>query len=224
MKKCAVLTVGKSLGLSLALVASLVLADQALATNLVVNGSFESENQGFSSAYTYQPNLYPAGVYYVGANPNTYHANFASIAAQDGSLMMILNGASVSGTNVWREDQISVMPNTTYYFSTWVASVTAPSPAILNFSINGASIGTLNATSDSGWHQFYATWNSGNSTTADLALVNINTVAGGNDFALDNIVLDTINPTNPVPEPGTMLLLGAGFAGLVVLKRKGRTR
>src|SRR3546814_16032086 len=42
---------------------------------------------------------------------------------------------------VWFESGIAVEANTTYFFSTWIASTYPVSPAQLNFSINGASIG-----------------------------------------------------------------------------------
>ncbi len=199
----------------------LILISYSYAANLVVNGSFESGNTGFSSAYAYQSNLYPAGTYYVGSNPQAYHSSFWPISAKEGSNMMILNGASTANQSVWSQSGIAVTPNTTYFFSTWLASVTGSEAANLRFSINGSIIGSLTASLDGAWKQFYTTWNSGSSTTANLALVNMNTASGGNDFALDSIVLDTYHPVEPLLSAsstnfGNVLVGSSGTATVTV--------
>ncbi|MBY0444113.1 MAG: PEP-CTERM sorting domain-containing protein [Burkholderiales bacterium] len=131
--------------------------------------------------------------------------------------MMIVNGTDVLNASVWGQTGLTVLANTTYYFSTWVASVTPSAPAELSFSINGSSVGSLIATADGGWNQFYATWNSGSNTTANLNLVNLNLAKSGNDFALDNI---SMSATAPVPEPETYALMGLGLVGLMAARRR----
>lgn len=121
--------------------------------------------------------------------------------------------------NVYTTGPIAVTANTTYYFGAWVTSVYPLSAAILNFSINGASIGApFSPTLTTGdWSQFYVAWNSGAATSATISLVNQNTAFSGNDFALDDISLST---SIPVPEPMTLALFGAGLAGLGVIRRR----
>jgi len=107
--------------------------------------------------------------------------------------MMIVNGASIPGTNVWCQT-VSVIPNTDYDFSTWATSVYPISPAILQFSINGVLLGApfVLPTTPCLWTQFFDTWNSGINTTANICVVNQNTITGGNDFALDDIIFSPL--------------------------------
>jgi gliding motility-associated-like protein len=101
---------------------------------------------------------------------------------------MIVNGATIAGQSVWCQT-ISVMPNTEYFFSTWVTSIGASNPAILQFSVNGQPLANPFNVSGAAcsWNQFSETWNSGSSNTATICIVNQNTIAGGNDFGLDDI-------------------------------------
>jgi hypothetical protein len=224
VKKFAIMTV--------TLAAFALWAGTASAANLIPNGDFESGNTLFSSEYTYSPTDYgPAGIYSVDTNPHNYHGSWASYSAHGGSDMMIVNGADVANVNVWTVpvalSTISVVPNTDYYFSAWVASAYPSSPAVLQFSINGSPIGNpFTASTTTGlWQQFYASWNSGANTTVTLALVNQNTAYSGNDFTLDDIILDTARPggtETTVPEPMTMLLLGFGLFGLEGVRRFGK--
>ncbi len=155
----------KKLTIIMATVAALALGVRtALALNLIQNGGFESGNTLFSSAYTYSPtNYWPEGIYSVDTNPGLHHPLWASYSAHGGNYMMIVNGAVNPNVNVLAMPPVTVVPNTNYYFSAWVASAYPTSPAILNFSINGDLIGIpFTASTTTGlWQQFYAEWNSG---------------------------------------------------------------
>jgi len=179
--------------------------------NLIINGDFSNGNTGFTSAYIYDAVNRTEGEYFVGTSPNAWNPN-APVSCGDHTNgtgnMMIVNGNPGGAINVWKQ-QITVQPNTTYAFSTWIQSISPISPAILQFSINGASLGSpfSASTATCYWQQFYSTWNSGNNTTAIISLVNQNVVAQGNDFALDDISFspvalqrDSITITvNPLP-------------------------
>ncbi len=158
---------------------------------LICNGDFSLGNTCFSTQYTYSFNLWPEGYYYVGPDPHANHGNWASCADHTptaDNMMMIVNGAPIANQQVWCQT-VSVTPNTTYAFSTWVTSVHPANPARLQFSINGVLIGApFNATNVvCQWNQFYAVWNSGANTTAQICIVNQNLIRNGNDFALDDI-------------------------------------
>jgi hypothetical protein len=147
--------------------------------------------------------------------------------------MLIVNGNRVPNVTVWTAT-VEVTSNTLYDFSAWAASTYWRSPSSLAFSINGTILETpLALPSERGvWQQFAAPWFSGNTSTAVLSLVNLNTEWNGNDFVLDDIALTTrplVDPRefddpDPVPDAGsTLLLLGAGLAGLAGIRtRLGR--
>ena len=169
------------------------------ANNKVANGSFSAGNIGFSSSYIVPPGiqnsslLFPEGTYAITSNPRNVHSGFASfydhtVGTSIGK-MMVINGASTANVTVWSEN-ITVTPNTTYVFSVWFASAHPNSPGQLNFSINGSQLGsTIQLTNTTGlWQNFTTTWSSGSSTTATIGLVNQNTAASGNDFAMDDVV------------------------------------
>ena len=166
-------------------------AQCSITANLVSNGNFESGNTGFSSSYAYSSgNLVAEGKYDVLTNPRTDHASFATCTDHTSGTgkMMVLNAATTAGVSVWCQT-VSVSANSAYTFSTWIASVVGSNPAVLQFSINGVNLGTpfTASTSTCNWQQFCETWNSGASTSANICIVNQNTAAGGNDFALDDI-------------------------------------
>jgi hypothetical protein len=108
---------------------------------------------------------------------------------------------------IWQQT-VTVQPNTNYYFSAWAMNLNPVSPAILQFEVNGVLVGTIanlnlaekpaaeSAVRLSNWVRFYSNplWNSGTATTAIIRIRNLNTIAGGNDFALDDISFGTLDP------------------------------
>lgn len=167
-----------------------IVTTQVESGDLIGNGNFSSGNAAFSSGYNYTNDLGPEATYYVGSNPGNYHPAFATCGDHTSGTgeMMIVNGAGTPNTDVWCQT-INVRPNSDYAFRAWITSVTTGSPAILQFQINGSLIGPpFNAPSTTcDWQQFYALWNSGTNTTANICIINQNTITGGNDFAIDDI-------------------------------------
>lgn len=156
--------------------------------NLIDNGDFESGNFGFTTQYAYNPvTLWGEGTYTITSNPNSVHTGFSPCPAQNLSQMMVLNGAP-SLAEVWCQT-VTIQPNTNYVFWAWATSVSSTNPARLQFSINGNLIGPMMQLNGSlcVWQQFYTVWNSGAQTSADICIVNQNTIHSGNDFAIDNV-------------------------------------
>jgi hypothetical protein len=206
-----------------------------VAQELVINGNFESGNSGFSTAYTYSTvanGLYPEGTYAINNNANFNHDQFYGRDHTSGNgNFMIINGSPATGATVWSQNNIAVQPNTTYYFSAWGLSVINNNRAVLQFSVNGNQVGTIaylpngysNNSGPYNWVRFYGSWNSGPSTTANLSIINLNTVLGGNDFGLDDISFGTLSPAPLAIDPnansggsvcvGSSLFLSANASG-----------
>ncbi len=200
-------------------------------TNLVVNGTFESGNTGFTTGYTlgvggaYGPLTNP-GTYGISTSPNLLHNLFSSCADHTPAgpgRMLIVNGAGTPNSLVWSET-VTVTSNTDYQFGTWAMSaLTETNVALLQFQINGVPVGSVFSPSQTGcaWLQFTSSWNSGASTSAVLSIVNQNTVNTGNDFALDDITFnplckhtDNINVMiSPLPTQTTALVNPSNCSG-----------
>ncbi|HRN78627.1 MAG TPA: T9SS type A sorting domain-containing protein [Ferruginibacter sp.] len=182
-------------------------AFMSIAQELIVNGDFEAGNVGFTSAYSYvnptiANGMYPEATYTVNDNPNFNHNNFWGRDHTSGSgRFMIINGAG-SPVNIW-EQTVTVLPNTTYYFSAWAMSLNSVPPyAQLQFNVNGTNVGTTavlgprapNNNPPFDWVRFYGTWTSGPATTtAVVSIVDLQTALGGNDFGLDDISFGTLS-------------------------------
>lgn len=171
--------------------------------NLIQNGDFSQGVAGFTSQYLQSTSANPVlcptapwgplsceGTYNVLDNPQSGHSSFAACSDQSGDgNMMVVNGAATANEQVWCQT-IAVNPNTDYEFFAWVTNVVSSSPAILQFFANGQFLGgTFSPGGVCEWEEFSTTWNSGGAVSVQFCIINQNTAAGGNDFAIDNIQL-----------------------------------
>ncbi len=170
--------------------------------NLLINGDFEAGNLGFLSSYSYinvtadLTNNTAEGIYAVIANPHWLHSGFSTSpdhTPDSGTKQMVINGATTANVTVWSET-VKVVPNSTYQFSYWLQSVVDGNPSIIQLYANNQPIGTpFTAIKTVGkYKQYYYNWYSGSSTSVTLDLRNMNTIAGGNDFAIDDIDFRTV--------------------------------
>ncbi len=169
---------------------------EILGNNLITNGNFSAGNTGFTSDYTYATNNTVEGQYFVGTNPVAWNSGAAvcSDHTTGAGNMLLVNGAPTPNTTVWKQT-VNLTPNTNYNFTCWAQSIYFADPAQLQFSINNILIGPIFSPGGitCNWQRFFSNWNSGNNTTATISIVNLNTVAGGNDFALDDISFATVD-------------------------------
>lgn len=185
-----------------------VVSSQTPIGNLMTNGDFSAGNTGFSSNYNYTTNNTTEGQYYVGPNAAAWNGGMSPCGdhTTGSGNMLCVNGATTANVSIYCQT-INVLPNTTYAFSTWLQTLSPGNLAQLQFSINGNLIGAVFTAPAATcvWQQFYTTWNSGANTTATICIVNQNTNAGANDFALDDMsfaqlctatdtVVVTVNP------------------------------
>jgi hypothetical protein len=167
---------------------------------LVTNGDFESGNNGFTTAYVLaaqaSDGLVPEGAYDVVAHPSSRHPSFCYCGdkTSGSGLQMVVNGAG-SESVIWSQT-VNVVPNTAYQFTYWEQTVVNgndSNPSKIQLFVNGGNAGPIyTANPQTGvWTQFTYNWTSGSGVTkAILELKNENFAAGGNDFALDDIVFE----------------------------------
>ena len=167
--------------------------------NLITNGDFESGNISFGSNYGYAipatSALYNEGLYTVVANPHSVHSDFTANGdhSSGSGNQMVINGSPKAGVVVWSQS-VPVIPGASYQFTYWLQSVTSTNPSQLQLYVNGVAAGPVNTASTSIplWTQFLYNASAGTNTILNLELINQNTVTGGNDFALDDIVFQQI--------------------------------
>lgn len=195
-----------------------------LFNNMIPNPDFEQGNTDFTSDYTYvSPDynaLFPAGLYTIADDIGKVHSmhplgGYDHTHGDGNGHLMGVNGGPDPSKRVWFVTLNNIKQNTDYVFSAWVMDWGKSSFAELQFSINGEVQGGI--VSPSGgeyvWTQLYTYWNSGNATSAEITLLDLQTAGGGNDFAIDDIFFGEVaeysclhkvcvrDCSNPCPSP-----------------------
>ncbi|MGG9971197.1 gliding motility-associated C-terminal domain-containing protein [Ferruginibacter sp. SUN002] len=166
---------------------------------LIYNGHFDnSTNLGFNSDYANIPNNDANKVqkaFGIQVNPKTFESGFSLCPdhTTGSGNQMVVDGSTVANDKVWSQT-VPVTPGTTYTFSYYVQTVSGSSPAQIETQINGSPITGVAVTSRftsvataCNWSNVTYTWNSGAASLATIALIDRNTAAAGNDFALDDL-------------------------------------
>ncbi len=188
--------------------------------NVVENGDFTLGDTLFTTDFTYGWGgswglLSAEATYAITTDPALVHNNFTPCTDHTGTgQMLVVNGSGLANANIWCQT-VEVEPNTEYAFSAWLMSTTANNPAIMDFQVNGQSLGTplLASSTTCEWDQFYAVWSSGAQTSATICIINQQLALDGNDFALDDIefaplctftdsIVVTVMPPPPALELG----------------------
>ncbi|MCX6181667.1 MAG: hypothetical protein NT150_07055, partial [Bacteroidetes bacterium] len=177
-----------------------------ISPNLVVNPSFElgtCGSSGFTSDYLKSPTCdgsISEGGWGIVTNANKANPTYMTktLPHTGGNLMVVDVGNSVNST-LWEQTIPAggFVPNTTYFFSVWLANISNQVPAfnnppVVQFRINGVAVGAnikLPNNTTGAWIPYYVTWKSPAGVQADVAvsLENMNKTGGGNDLAIDDL-------------------------------------
>jgi len=205
----------------------------ASAANLIANGNFEAGNTGFSSGYTYNPaDNANHTEYTIGTSGNAWNSRFTAAGDHTSGTgnMMIVNGSTQASKIVWQSSPITLSAATDYVFEGYAMRMGGgPNVPSLSFTVSldgGAefALDTFTLPGRAGvWSGFSTRFNSGAASKVSLFIRDTDTASSGNDFALDDLSLDT---SSSVPEPSSwaLMMLGFGMVGTTVRRhRKGKT-
>lgn len=220
----------KALLLAAALFA--VAAPAAATVNLVTNGNFSAGNAGFTSDYNFKAapdgNALSEARYTIDTNAINTHFAWASFGDKTGDaagLYFIANGAGFDSI-AWQQT-ITVNPGSRYNFAAFAANLCCnanqapPNFSMLDFQVDTGggftSVGTFTLSGVGTWLGNTGQFTAGPGTSVLARIVNTNTLAGGNDFALDDISVAN------VPEPATwsLMVIGFGMVGAGMRRRSG---
>jgi hypothetical protein len=217
------------------------LAVSQASASLIVNGDFQAGNTGFGSDYISSPSQgigTDAGTYDVvndpygsppPQNPYIHPPGYYdhTFGTADG-LMLAVNGATDPSFRAWYETLGGLTIGQKYSFSFWLSNWSFDPVANLQLKIGIGGFqqgGILAPETPNTWVNENVLWTA-TSTSAEFAIYDLQTAAGGNDFALDDISLTAV-PT-AVPEAstmfaGVMMLLPFGLSAARIMRKKTLT-
>jgi glucose/arabinose dehydrogenase len=184
--------------------------DDIEVTQLSNSATILKEDFEVRSDYTYVgpgPNvLFPEGNYTIDTNPQTSHSSFSAFGDHtNGTGRMLIANGRATVNSVWARRVSGLVSGQQYRLRLFAATAFPLGPANLQFRVNNVALSptlTLPLTPGA-WTELSVQFTA-SSASADLDLVDLSTVAAGNDFAIDDIELYSLSGTPPPPTtPGT---------------------
>lgn len=177
--------------------------------NLIFNGDFSLGNIGFDTWQKYYSTNFENAprTYNVLKDPSSWNPNFLNCGdhtSGNGNMLVVnsnIDGENNYGSSVW-EQSVDVVGTTNYVFSFWVYSLSEINPAELYVSINGSLYNVYPFIAPSSktcgnWVKFSVNYFSGwQGPRANIAIFSKKNTFIGNDFAIDDISLIAVNPTD----------------------------
>ena len=200
----------------------------AVPGDLIVNGSFEAGNSGFGTDLGCVPTppfgLTQNGVYAIAQNPADwfYASPWANMGDHTtGSGNMFLATPDPGSDRIWYES-LNLIGGTVYTFSGWAAwvSLLDQNRPVLSLIAGGNSLGVFDlSTLPAGtWGQFSFSYTAASTGPVLFSIMDLALSNDGNDFALDDLTFA------PVPEPGSLGLLGLGAVVAVIKASRAKRR
>jgi outer membrane protein OmpA-like peptidoglycan-associated protein len=203
--------------------------------NLVVNGSFENGNRGFTSDFIYSRENLKPGEYTVTDRASALNIDYKNPVEGDHTtgkgIYLIVDSDDKPGKKVWRT-YVTVIPNSTYTFSAYFCNLYKNRGSNSGFNINGMQVGGHPMNNDckikftvSGeqagetnkdifhlfrWIKAANSWYSGtHSGKVEITIENLNFKSSGNDLAIDDIsftYIETMPAGYKPPKRETIML------------------
>ncbi len=161
---------------------------RAAGRNLLVNGDFSLGKQGFSTDYRWQDQVGGASTVAVVTAPPNWGMGIVSGQGGEGDAFLMVDGSQDSEQAFWRQN-VALKAGETYTLSFYASAGGGPAPR-LELHVDGAPVGearTLQLASS--WTRHEITFNATRSGPVTLALKDLETSFGGNDFGVDTFSL-----------------------------------
>ncbi|MBL7754541.1 MAG: gliding motility-associated C-terminal domain-containing protein [Chitinophagaceae bacterium] len=158
--------------------------------NLLDNGSFENGPYSFFSGLSFTSTYSSPGQYGIATNsqnwnPSLFYLNDHTTGTGN---LMIVNEPINSNTIIWEDTVQSLLPNSNYILSFWLANLGGQNNSTITLEINGTQLGSnIQLSANTGqWLRYNFIWYTGN---ANSALISIKGSAGPMSpfFGIDDI-------------------------------------